>query len=318
MSYSLFPELTPYNTFRLKVSDVHDLYVEEVGNPKGQPVVFLHGGPGAGLSGTHRRFFDPQHYRVILFDQRGAGQSKPHASLDNNTTWDLVSDIEKIRKHLGINKWMVFGGSWGSTLALSYAQAHPEVVTHLVLRGIFMCRPEEIKWFYQEGASYIYPDLWEDYIAPIPSPERSEMVPAFYRRLTSDDSNVRMEAARAWSGWEGGTLHLIPDTKAKTAFEADHMALSLARIECHYFMNNAFFRHPDQLLEDVFKIRHIPTVIVHGRYDVVCPIKNAWDLHKVWPEAELNIIPDAGHAASEPGIVDALVRATERFKESRW
>ena len=314
MLKTLFPDIEPFHQFTFKVSDVHTLYVEEVGNPKGQPVIFLHGGPGAGLSKRHRRFFDSAHYRIILFDQRGAGQSTPHANLEDNTTWHLIEDIEKIRNHLGIEKWMVFGGSWGSTLALAYAQTHPEVCTHLVLRGIFLCRKEEIIWFYQSGAHEIYPDLWEDYVAPIPDDERGQMVEAFYKRLTSADEGVRRRAAKAWSGWEGGTLKLIPDRTAKDAFEDDHMSLSLARIECHYFMNNAFFKTDNWLIENVDRIRHIPTVIVHGRYDVVCPVKNAWDLHRAWPEAELQIIQDAGHAADEPGITSALVTATERFK----
>lgn len=314
LRYSLFPEIEPYKTSRLRVSPVHDLYVEEVGNPNGQPVVFLHGGPGTGVSPKHRRYFDPQHYRVILFDQRGSGRSTPHASLEANTTWDLVADIEKIRTHLGIEKWLVFGGSWGSTLALAYAQTHPESVSHLVLRGIFLCRKEEIDWFYQSGAHWVFPDVWESYVAPVPEQERHDMVRAYYRLLTSDDPATRLRAAKAWSGWEGATIHLYPDMKALAEFTADHMAVSVARIECHYFINNAFFRGNNQLLEDVWKIRHIPSVIVHGRYDIVCPVKNAFDLHRVWPEARLEIIADAGHAVDEPGIADALLRATESFK----
>lgn len=311
---NLFPEVEPYRTFRLKVDADHELYVEEVGNPKGQPVVFLHGGPGAGLSPKHRRFFDPSHYRIVLFDQRGAGRSTPHASLKNNTTWDLVADIEKIRESLSIDKWMVFGGSWGSTLALAYAETHPERVTHLVLRGIFLCRKAEIRWFYQEGAHQIFPDVWQTYLEPIPESERGDLVAAFYSRLTSDDPDVRMRAAKAWSGWEGATIKLLPDREAYESFTADHTALSVARIECHYFTNGAFFRSDEQLLEDARKIRHIPAVIVHGRYDVVCPVKNAFDLHKVYPEARLEVIPDAGHAVDEPGIARALIQATERFK----
>jgi proline iminopeptidase len=316
MAYSLFPEIEPYNQFHLPVSAIHKIYVEEVGNPKGQPVLFLHGGPGAGLSPRHRRFYDPAHYRIILFDQRGSGKSTPHAELKENTTWDLVSDIEKIRKHLGISKWMVFGGSWGSTLALAYAQTHPEFVTHLVLRGIFLCRPEEIKWFYQEGAHQIFPDVWEEFIAPIPVDEREDMVSAFYKLLTSPDMDLRLTAAKAWSGWEGATIRLLPEPSVKAAFQDDHMALSIARIECHYFVNGSFLR-PDQLLEDVSKIRHIPCMIVHGRYDVVCPVKNAWDLKSRWPEAELMIVPDAGHAVDEPGILNALIATTERFKDGQ-
>jgi len=316
MKYPFFPEIEPYRTFRLKVSDLHELYVEECGNPKGQPVVFLHGGPGAGLSKYHRRFFDPAHYRIVLFDQRGAGQSTPHAELRENTTWDLVEDIEKIRKNLDIKKWMVFGGSWGSTLALAYAQTYPEMVTSLVLRGIFLCRPEELNWFYQKGCDLIFPDLWEDYVRPIPVSERADMIKAYYQRLTSPDEKTRVEAARAWSGWEGSTIKLIPDPKTIETFSEDKMSTAIARIECHYFMNNSFFTEEDQLVKNVAKIRSIPTVIVHGRYDVVCPAKNAWDLHLAWPEAKLEIIGDAGHAADEPGILDALVRATESFKSA--
>ncbi|MDZ4675978.1 MAG: prolyl aminopeptidase [Oligoflexia bacterium] len=311
----LFPEVEPYKTQRLKVSPLHELYIEEVGNPEGQPVLFLHGGPGAGLSKKHRRFFDPKHYRIVLFDQRGAGKSTPHASLEENTTWHLVDDIEKIRNQLGISKWVVFGGSWGSTLALAYAQTHPQSVSGLVLRGIFLCRPEEINWFYQKGCDLIFPDLWEDYIKPIAPDERHEMVKAYYRRLTSSDEKVRVEAARAWSVWEGSTIKLLPDPQVIASFGEEHMAVSIARIECHYFINNCWFKNENQLVDDVDKIRNIPTVIVHGRYDVVCPIKNAWDLHKAWPEAEFKIIHDAGHAADEPGIINALIEATEKFKK---
>jgi proline iminopeptidase len=309
-----YPEIQPHSSFRLKVSGLHELYVEECGNPSGQPVVFLHGGPGAGLSPTHRRFFDPSHYRIILFDQRGAGKSRPFAELRENTTWDLVQDIEKIRTHLGIERWQVFGGSWGSTLALAYAQTHPGRVTHLVLRGIFLCRKAEIEWFYQSGAHWIFPDQWQRYIAPIPPSERDRLVDAFYRRLTSEDSRVRAEAAKAWSGWEGSTLHLIPEEAAFQAFTGDDMSQSLARIECHYFKNGCWFRTDNQLIEDVPKIRRIPTAIVHGRYDVVCPVKNAFDLSAAWPEARVEIIGDAGHAASEIGIRKALVAATDRFR----
>jgi len=311
---SFFPEIEPFNSFRIKVSDIHELYVEEVGNPKGQPVLFLHGGPGAGLSKKHRRLFDPKHYHVILFDQRGAGRSTPHASLANNTTWDLVSDIEKIRKHLKIERWMVFGGSWGSTLALAYSETHPENVTALILRGIFLCRPEEIDWFYQKGCDLIFPDLWEDYVKPIPFDERSQMVKAYYKRLTDKDPMVMKEAARAWSRWEGSTIKLIPNEESINDFSEDRTSLSLARIECHYFINNCFFEEENQLIKRVSQIKNIPAVIVHGRYDVVCPIKNAWDLHHAWPEAKFEIIKDAGHAVDEPGILDALVRATENFK----
>jgi proline iminopeptidase len=310
----LFPEIEPYRTFRLKVSEIHDLYVEEVGNPDGIPAVFLHGGPGGGIAPDHRRLFDPEKYRIILFDQRGSGQSTPHACLDENTTWDLVADIENIRQHLSIEKWLVFGGSWGSTLGLAYAETHPEAVSGLVLRGIFLCRPEEIRWFYQEGCSWIYPDLWEEFLRPVPESERHDMVKSYYRLLTSPDERVRLEAAKAWSIWEGSTCRLVPDRKTISSFEEDEKALAMARIECHYFVNNSFFTEEDQLLKNVHRIRHIPTWIVHGRYDVVCPSKNAWDLHRAFPEAKLHIIPDAGHAFNEPGILTSLLEATECFK----
>ncbi|MDX1920385.1 MAG: prolyl aminopeptidase [Candidatus Caenarcaniphilales bacterium] len=310
----LYPPIQPFNTFRFKVSEIHELYVEEIGNLQGQPVVFLHGGPGGGLAEKHRQYFNPEKYRVILFDQRGAGKSTPHACLEENTTWDLVSDIEKIREHLNIEKWLVFGGSWGSTLALAYAETHPERVSGLILRGIFLCRKSEIDWFYQEGCSWIYPDLWEKYIAPVPEDKRGKMVEAYYELLTSDDEHTRLAAARAWSTWEGATIKLIPDLNLIENFDDPGMALSLARIECHYFINNCFLRSDNQLLEDIYKIRHIPTIIVHGRYDVVCPTKNAWDLHKAFPEAKLHIIQDAGHAVDEPGIINALIEATDGFR----
>jgi proline iminopeptidase len=310
----LYPEAEPFHQFYFKVSDRHELYVEQVGNPKGQPVIFLHGGPGAGISAKHRRYFDPKHYHIILFDQRGAGKSRPFADLTDNTTWDLVSDIEKIRKHLNISKWLVFGGSWGSSLGLAYSQAHPESVTHLVLRGIFLCREAEIKWFYQEGAHWIFPDFWEKYISVIPESERADLVSAFYRRLTSDDVEIRTAAAKAWSGWEGSTIHLIPEKESMDRFTGDDMAVALARIECHFFKNKCWFRNDDQLLDDVVKIKHIPAVIIHGRYDVVCPVKNAFDLSRRWPEADLQVIADAGHAVDEPGILKALVSATDRFR----
>lgn len=310
---TLFPTIEPYKTYHLQVSDGHSLYVEEAGNPDGLPVVFLHGGPGGGISDKHRCLFDPAAYRIILFDQRGAGKSLPHASLEANTTWDLVSDIETLRRHVNVDRWLVFGGSWGSTLGLAYAETHPEAVSGLILRGIFLCRPEEIRWFYQEGCSWIYPDLWEKYLAPVPSEHRDEMVKAYYELLTHPDEAVRLNAARAWSGWEGGTCHLIPDAQTVDDFEEARHALAMARIECHYFIHDAFME-PDQLLRDAHRIRHIPTWIVHGRYDVICPVKNAWDLHRQLPDASLEIISDAGHAFNEPGIMDALIRATEAFK----
>ncbi|MGB9577867.1 MAG: prolyl aminopeptidase [Halothiobacillaceae bacterium] len=309
---TLYPPIQPYNSFALSVSDLHTLYVEECGNPDGIPVVFLHGGPGAGCTENHRRYFDPQRYRIVLFDQRGCGRSTPHAELAQNTTWDLVADIERIRAQLGIDKWLVFGGSWGSTLGLAYAETHPERVMGLVLRGIFLCRPRDIHWFYQEGASAIFPDHWRDYLAPIPEAERGDLLSAYHRLLTGEDELRRMAAAKAWSLWEGRTATLLPDTATTDYFGNPHVALSLARIENHYFVNHAFLE-PDQLCRDVGRLAHIPGIIVHGRYDVVCPIEQAFALAEAWPEARLQIIPDAGHAASEPGIVDALVRATDQF-----
>jgi proline iminopeptidase len=311
---TLYNEIEPYDQGGLQVSPVHTLYYEQSGNPDGTPVVFLHGGPGAGTSADHRRYFDPEAYRIVVFDQRGAGKSTPHASLEENTTWDLVADIERLREHLGVDRWLVFGGSWGSTLALAYAETHPERVRALVLRGIFLCRPKEITWFYQSGADAIFPDLFEEYASVIPPEERGDMVKAFYRQLTSEDAAVRLAAAQAWSMWEGRTLKLIPDPETVAHFEDPHMALSLARIECHFFMNNCFFETENWLLENVGRIREIPATIVHGRYDVVCPFMSAWDLHKAWPEAKLVVVPDAGHAVSEPGIVDALVRATDGYR----
>lgn len=311
---TLYDPIEPYQQGMLKVSEIHDLYYEQCGNPDGQPVVYLHGGPGSGLRADYRRFFDPKVYRIVLFDQRGSGNSKPHACLEENTTWHLVSDIEHLRQHLGIEKWMAFGGSWGSTLALAYAQTHPERVTSLVLRGIFLCRPKEIDWFYQEGASAIFPDMWEPYESLIPEAERGNMMEAYYRRLTSDDESVRLEAARVWSTWESSTLKLIPDQNLIDDFTEAHKALSLARIEAHYFKNNAFFETDNYLLENVDKIRHIPAVIVQGRYDVICPMMSAWALHRAWPEAELVIIGNAGHSALETGITSALVDATDRFR----
>ncbi|MEK6807058.1 MAG: prolyl aminopeptidase [Pseudomonadota bacterium] len=308
-----YPALEPYQRQRLKVSALHELNIEESGNPQGQPIVFVHGGPGGGVEPWHRQFFNPQKYRAVLFDQRGCGKSTPHAELRENTTWDLVADMEKIRETLGIDKWAVFGGSWGSTLALAYAIAHPERVSALILRGIFLLRPEEIRWFYQEGCNWIYPDAWEHYLQPIPEFERGDFVQAYYKRLTSADAKVRSEAAKAWSIWEGATSKLFPSDDLVKRFGEDKFAEAFARIECHYFVNGGFFDSPNWLLENVHRIRKIPGVIVQGRYDVVCPLKSAWDLHRAWPEADLQIVADAGHAASESGILSKLIEAADRF-----
>ena len=307
---SLYPPIKPYNSFELEVTPPHKLYVEECGIPEGIPVVFLHGGPGAGCESYHRQFFNPEKYRIILFDQRGAGRSTPHAELENNTTQDLVSDLEVIRNHLGVKRWMVFGGSWGSTLALVYAQTHPQQVLSLVLRGIFLCRQREIDWFYQEGASRIYPDIWEKYLAPIPEKERKNMVKAYYKRLTGEDEFHRMQAAKAWSLWEGRTATLISSKKVLDHFGDPHTSLSLARIECHYFMNQSFLIK-NQILNNADKLEDIPGIIIQGRYDMICPMESAWQLHQAWPGSILQIIPDAGHSASEPGIVNALIAATD-------
>lgn len=311
---SYFPEIEPFKSEFLKVSDIHTIHVEQCGNPQGRPILFLHGGPGGGVSPSHRRFFDPKFYRIILFDQRGSGKSTPAAELKENTTWDLVSDIEKIRAHLHIKDWIVFGGSWGSTLALAYAIKHAKHVKGLILRGIFLTRPSEIKWFYQEGASQIFPDAWEKYFNYIPSDERHDFVTAYYKRLTSDDANVRLQAARIWSQWEAATSRLYVDPKSIEEFEEPQLALQFARIECHYFINHSFFETDNYLIENISKINHIPATIIQGRYDVVCPMRSAWDLHRAWPEASLNIIADAGHSAGEPAITSALIAATEAFK----
>jgi len=310
-----YPEIEPFAQGMLPVSDVHTLYWEVSGNPKGKPVVFLHGGPGGGTDPRQRRFFDPDKYRIVLFDQRGCGKSTPHASLVDNTTWHLVSDIEALREHLGIERWQVFGGSWGSTLALAYAQKHPERVTELVLRGIFLLRRKELEWFYQHGASELFPDAWEQYIAPIPPEERGDLIAAYYRRLTSDDPTVRQQAALAWSVWEARTSFLLPRDDHLQRAASETFSLALARIECHYFVHRGFLDHDNQLLDGVDRIRHIPAVIVQGRYDVVCPPVSAWELHRRWPEADFRIVEDAGHSAYEPGILHELVSATDRFAE---
>ncbi|HSK71559.1 MAG TPA: prolyl aminopeptidase [Pyrinomonadaceae bacterium] len=312
---TLYPEIEPFDSGMLKVSDLHTIYYERVGNPEGIPVVFLHGGPGGGLIPMYRQFFDPKAYHVILFDQRGSGQSTPHAELKENTTWDLIEDIETLREKFGIEKWFVFGGSWGSTLSLAYAETHPERARGLILRGIFLTRPKELKWFYQFGASEIFPDFWESFRDEIPEDERGDFMSAYYKRLTSDNEEIRLSAARAWSVWEGATSKLFPDVSLMEHFGEPHEALSLARIECHYFMNNSFFPSENYLLENVDKIRHIPTVIVQGRYDVVCPMTSAWELKNAFSEAELIVVPDAGHSISERGISAALVDAMDKFRD---
>ncbi|HEX2595790.1 MAG TPA: prolyl aminopeptidase [Luteimonas sp.] len=312
---TLFPEIEPFDTGMLAVDERHTLYYEQCGNPQGKPVVLLHGGPGAGCSAKMRRFHDPAKYRIVLFDQRGSGRSTPHADLVGNTTWDLVADTETLRTELGIERWQVFGGSWGSTLALAYAQKHPERVTELVLRGIFMLRRWELEWFYQQGASRLFPDAWEPYVQAIPESERGDLIAAYHRRLTSPDEETRLAAARAWSVWEGATSFLRVDPAFVIGHEDAAFALAFARIENHYFVNRGFFDADDQLLRDAPRIADIPGVIVHGRYDVVCPIQNAWDLHKAWPKAELVISPTSGHSAFEAENIDALVRATDSFAD---
>nr|WP_225937764.1 prolyl aminopeptidase [Myxococcus sp. RHSTA-1-4] len=311
----MYPPLEPYRTGHLRVSALHEVYFEECGNPRGKPVVFIHGGPGGATDPRQRRFFDPDAYRIVLFDQRGCGKSTPHASLEENTTWDLVADMERLREHLGIERWQLFGGSWGSTLALAYAQTHPERVTELVLRGIFLLRKQEIDWFYQRGASALFPDAWEHYLAPIPPEERGDLLAAYARRLLGNDRKTQLEAARAWSVWEGRTSCLYPNAELVARNSMDTFAIAFARIECHYFVNRGFLRSDTQLLDDVHRIRHLPCVIVQGRYDVVCPPESAWALHKAWPEADFIIVPDAGHSANEPGNTAALVEATDRFRQ---
>ena len=311
----LYPDIEPFNSDMLKVSNLHTLYYEQCGNPDGKPVVFLHGGPGSGANPKCRRFFDPAAYRIILFDQRGCGRSTPHAELTDNTTWHVVADIERLREHLGIDRWQVFGGSWGSTLALAYAQTHPDKVTELVLRGIFMLRRWELEWFYQKGCDALYPDAWETYLSAIPEAERGDLISAYYRRLTGDDEAARIEAARAWSVWEASCSFLLQNQSHIDANAGDEFALAFARIECHYFVHGGFLEHDDQLLRNVDRIRDIPAVIVQGRYDVVCPLRSAWDLHREWPQADLRIIPDAGHSAFEPGITHELIEATDRFRD---
>jgi proline iminopeptidase len=310
---SLYPAITPYESGFLRVSPIHELYWEQSGNPKGKPVVFLHGGPGGGTDPKHRRFFDPKRYRVVMIDQRGCGRSRPHASLDDNTTWALVDDLERLREQLGIERWQVFGGSWGSTLALAYAQAHPQRTTELVLRGIFTFTDAEMQWFYGGGTATLFPDVWADFLSPIPEAERGDLLRAYHKRLTGDDPTERSRCATAWSLYECRVATLMPDPEVEAHCEDPCFTLPFARIECHYFVNGGFLEHDRQLLDACDRIAHIPTTIVHGRYDVICPVRNAWQLHQRLPKSRLTIVPDAGHSAFEPGIISALVEATDFY-----
>jgi len=305
----LYPEIKPYARHNLKVDDIHTLYLEESGDPDGIPVLFVHGGPGAGCSSHDRRFFDPERYRIILFDQRGCGQSEPHAELKDNTTDHLVEDIAAIRKHLDVDKWMLFGGSWGSTLSLLYTQRYPEHVSGLILRGVFLGRESELNWFYQSGAHLVFPDHWSEFLKPIPRGEHGDLIGAYHKRLTGNNELAKMAAAKAWSLWEGRCATLRPNSEVVSKFSEPHLALSLARIETHYFLNKAFIES-DQIIGRAKALEGIPGIIVHGRYDMICPLDNAFTLHKVWPDSELNIIRDAGHSSQEPSIVDALIKAT--------
>jgi len=308
---TLYPPIEPYNSGKLKVSEIHDIFFEECGNKSGTCVVVVHGGPGGGIDPMYRRFFDPNAYRIVLFDQRGCGKSTPFSCLEENTTWDLVEDMEKIRKHLNIERWVVFGGSWGATLSLAYAINHPGPVIALVLRGIFTLRKKEILWFYQEGASFVYPEIWEKYLEPIPVEERGDMVTAYYKRLTGDDPEVRKKCAVAWTFWEDCTCKLIQN---RTAVPEDSFSDAFARIENHYFYNKGFFKSDNQLIDESSKLASIPGVIVQGRYDMVCPMISAWELHKNWPQAELVIKEKSGHSCTEPEIISALVEATDKFR----
>ncbi len=309
---TLYPPLNPYSQFRLTVDSPHELYIEQSGNPKGLPVLFLHGGPGAGTESYHRRFFDPEIYRIVLYDQRGCGRSSPHASLERNTTQALIEDIEKIREHLNIERWVTFGGSWGSTLGLAYAEAYPQRVLGLILRGTFLCRERDIQWFYQDGASRLFPEYWQDFLSPIAGETQNDLLRSYYHQLTGADEVRRMAAAKAWSVWEGRTATLNSSPEVVEHFADPHIALSLARIECHYFINQCFLE-PDQLLRDVYRLRAIPGIIVHGRYDAICPLEQSYTLQSHWQKAKLIIVPGAGHAAIEPGIVDALIKATREM-----
>lgn len=308
----LYPEIEPFETGFLDTGDGHRIYWERAGTRGGKPAVFLHGGPGGGCGPVHRRLFDPALYDVMLFDQRGCGRSTPFASLENNTTWDLVADIERLRELAGFEQWLVFGGSWGSTLALAYAETHPQQVSKLVLRGIYTLTKAELDWYYQFGVSEMFPDKWERFLAPIPEAERGDLMAAYRKRLVGDDPAAQMEAAKAWSGWEGETITLMPEPSTSDKFHEDQFALAFARIENHFFVHKGWLEE-GQLLRDAGRLSDIDGVIVHGRYDMPCPARIAWQLHKAWPRAEFHLIEGAGHAFSEPGILDQLVRATDRF-----
>lgn len=309
---TLYPPIEPYAHGMLDVGDGHRIHWERCGNPEGRKAVFLHGGPGAGCGAVHRSLFDPARWDVLLFDQRGCGRSTPHASLEANTSWHLVADIERLRTMIGAERWLVFGGSWGSGLALAYAETHPDRVSALVLRGIFTLRRSELVWFYQEGASHLFPDKWEQYLAPIPKAERHDMIAAYRRRLTGMDRAVQLAAARAWSRWEGETITLLPSPDLSAKYQSDAFALAFARIENHYFVHGGFWDE-GQLIRDAGRLRDIPGVIVQGRYDVCTPAVTAWQLHRAWPEAKFVIVPDAGHAFDEPGILHELITATDGF-----
>ena len=311
----LYPPFKPYEEGKLKVSELHTIHYEQSGNPDGKPVVIIHGGPGGGSSPVYRQYFNPQKWRIVMFDQRGCGKSTPYAELRENTTWNSVADIEQLREHLNIDRWLVFGGSWGSTLSLAYSQTHPDRCLGLILRGIFMLRQKELKWFYQEGASNIFPEAWEEYLKPIPPEERDDLISAYYKRLTSEDRRVRLLAARAWSVWEASTSKLLPSQKSIVRFGRPEFAEAFARIECHYFVNKGFLKTENQLIDNCDRISDIPGVIVQGRYDVVCPTVTSWELHRAWQKARYIIVPDAGHSVSEPGIINALVEATDSFAD---
>ena len=308
-----YPPIEPFRTGMLPVDHGHVIYFEESGNPKGKPVIFVHGGPGGGTEPKQRRFFDPSVYRIVLFDQRGCGKSTPFASLEHNTTWDLVADMERLRRELHVERWQLFGGSWGSTLSIAYAEAYPERVSGMILRGIFLLRRDELRWFYQDGAKWLFPDAYAEFEKVIPPTERGDMISAYHKRLTHTDRRVQIEAARAWSVYEGSTLSLYQDHERLKLFASDTYAIAFARIECHYFVNAGFLKREDQLLIHAGRMRHIPCIVVHGRYDVVTPLKNAFDLKAVWQEMDLRIVPDAGHAMTETGTVHELIEATRQF-----